>query len=121
MQRKVFLNAWFSAKMLVATGDNGPFDENTRISEVIDLMDPNMKCQALPQFPIMTSEGAGGLLPTAANELRPVVCAGIFSSDCYIVGPTNDVVAKLITERSYVSSLVLNEGILWITGNRCNS
>ena len=103
--------------MLVATGDNGPFDENTRISEVIDLADPKMKCQPLPQFPLMTSEGAGGLLPTAENEFKPVVCAGLFSSDCHIVGPNiNEIAAKLITERSYVSSLVLDEGILWVTG-----
>ena len=110
------ISSQMMGKMLVATGDNGPFDDNTRKSEVIDLVDPTKKCQHLPDFPLTTSQGAGGLITNLANGRRALVCSGLFSPDCYIVGDEGDKVeASLKTQRSYVASVVLDNRI-WITG-----
>ncbi len=96
--------------MLVVTGDTGIWEDTGVISEVLDLKDPTMKCEPLPDFPIQTAQGAGGLL----NQV-PIICAGIFSQDCYTVGQ-NEAVTSLLTERSYTAGLKLDESTLWITG-----
>ena len=102
-------------KMLVATGDNGPWDDSTRKSEVIDLLDPNKKCEQLPEFPFMTADGAGGLLVDSEGH-KALVCAGLFSQDCHFIGDDiNEVAASLITQRFTVSSIIVDNQ-LWITG-----
>ena len=103
------------SKMLVAIGDNGPFDENTRKSEVIDLLDPAKKCEQLPEFPFLTADGAGGLL-TGSEGPKPLVCAGLFSQDCHLISDgNNEVAASLLTSRFTVSSIVVDNKH-WITG-----
>ena len=98
--------------MLVSTGC-GAVDclETGVVTEVFDLMDPTTICDPLDDFPIQTSQGTGGLL----DDKYPLICAGVYSNQCYIIGEDH-ATATLQTERRYSSSLLMDPKALWITG-----
>ena len=85
----------FSGKVLVTTG----YGPNGLISEVIDLKNPNLTCNALPDVPIQISKAFGGLL----NNNSPMICGGLSPtsgalSSCYILGQ-DEIVTKLGQQR----------------------
>ena len=89
-------------------------------SEVIDLTNPDVKCDPLQDFSRMFA--TGGLLP----KDKPVICGGISNEDhekvlqnCIIIDddPTTSTSNLVMsTERAFASSVVLSNGKLWITG-----
>lgn len=110
IQNQSLIFVLFQAKLLVTTGDTTIWEDTGVISEVIDLQDPTMQCEPLPDFPIQTSQGAGILM----NQL-PIICAGIFSQGCFTLGQ-NDPISNLLTQRSYTAGLKLDEFTFWVTG-----
>ena len=84
-------------------------------SEVIDLVNPNVSCQNLANFPINVSFAFGGLL----EDKVPLVCGGYndqFKSEfgqskCFTVG-FKEVKATLTQPRFYGAGVVISKHIL---------
>ena len=72
-----------SSKLLVGTGLTA--DGYTTEIEVIDLLNPGVKCQNLPNYPLETLSAVGTPYPYEA----PLICGGHnatdFSSECYVL------------------------------------
>ena len=81
--------------------------ENGRVSEVIDLVDPNRSCDPLQDAPSARWASVGGNL-----NGRPLICGGWYPNnrlqDCFFVqGNTNQKIS-LTQERSSAGVVVLN-------------
>ncbi len=109
--------------LLVTTGY--PWSNETRSSEVIDLDDPENKCENLQPFPIEVNGAVGALL----DDNTPVICGGADDSwaldpnnandQCHILGNPTPIVT-MQTGRWHADSFVLDQENgpprLWITG-----
>ncbi len=97
-------------RIVVATGR--PLEE-ARKSEVIDLLDPNLRCDDLPMYPLEAASAFGMLYN--GNEI--LICGGNGQVDCYILG--KDVIqTNLIMERNWAVGIALDDTKLLITGGR---
>ena len=109
---------FFSAKLLVATG--GPWDTSV-YTEVLDLADESIVCDALGDYPIKVLGASGGLV----NDSLPLICGGYanqsYISDCFIPGSAAiDPVVKLLTPREDSAAVTMNNHRLWVTGGTQN-
>ena len=98
---------------MISTG----FPSNTSVlSEVVDLADESITCDALGDFPVQVAAASGGLI----NNSLPLICGGwngSYSSECYIAGRANsDPLVKLLTPRGSSAALAMNSHQLWVTG-----
>ena len=96
-------------RILVTTGyiSSRTGHENGRVSEVIDLVDPNRSCSPLQDAPSARWASVGGNL-----NGRPLICGGWYPNnrlqDCFFVqGNTNQKIS-LTQERSSAGVVVLN-------------
>ena len=65
------------------------------------------------------SQGTGAVLDSNTNIPSALICAGVYSDECHIVGGGNDIAAsKLNTQRRFASSMLIDPAILWITGKK---
>jgi len=111
---KYSVEAILKTKLLVSTGS--PVD-NGVVSEVLDLQNATNICSPMSDFPIKTSQGTGAVLDSNTNYPSALICAGVYSDECHIVGGGNDIAAsKLNTQRRFASSMLIDPAILWITG-----
>ena len=111
---------FFVERIIVASGVGAHPNAPRIASEVIDLTNPDVKCDPLQDFSRMFA--TGGLLP----KDKPVICGGISNEDhekvlqnCIIIDddPTTSTSNLVMsTERAFASSVVLSNGKLWITG-----
>ncbi len=102
---------------MVTTGYSRSLE--TRSSEVIDLDNPNNKCENLEPFPISVS-GATGHLFHGNNAL---ICGGSThggsSNECYLFAGNPFPVLIMQEHRWYPTSVILDEGrTIWIVGGR---
>ena len=100
----------FLAKVLIATGDPYESGHNT---EVIDLQNPGLNCDALPNTHDR-SNAVGGLL-----EDQALICGGVFNKqalqDCFVIGQSEKKI-EMLEKRAYAASVVIDTNILWIIG-----
>ena len=111
-------------KLLVAGGISNPSLDGIRGSEIIDLSDPNQKCDLMED--IQLSFGVGGLvMHNNIKYSKPIFCGGISNNDdnlkldqdCYVVRESDSKYHSTMSQgRSFSSSVVLSHGELWITG-----
>ena len=98
-------------KLLVTSGY--PINQGVH-TEIIDLINPNIKCEKFQDLPIELDLAFGGLL-----ENRPIICGGhsnlTYETKCYEIG-TNEIIAELNQPRCCGASMILNEETLWISG-----
>ena len=98
-------------KLLVTSGY--PINHGIH-TEIIDLINPNMKCEDFQDLSIELDLAFGGLL-----ENRPIICGGhsnlTYETKCYEIG-TNEIIAELNQPRCCGASVILNEETLWISG-----
>ena len=98
-------------KLLVTSGY--PVNQGIH-TEIIDLINPNIKCDNLQDLPVELDLAFGGLL-----ENRPIICGGhsnlTYETNCYEIG-TNEIIAELNQPRCCGANMVLNEDTLWISG-----
>ena len=79
---------------------------------------PNQKIWTLNG---LYSQGTGAVLDSNTNIPSALICAGVYSDECHIVGGGNDIAAsKLNTQRRFASSMLIDPAILWITGKKPN-
>ena len=101
-----------SDKVLVTTGW-----PSSTLSQVIDF--ESESCSDLAEFPYEVSGATGGLL----NHKYPVICGGHSTNSsfdtCQVLG--SNVSMKMIHQRDYSASVVLNNEILWVTGGTGNN
>ncbi len=96
-----------------------PWSNETQSTEVIDLDNPDNKCDNLQPFPIGVQGATGHLV----YGNTPVICGGLFSNEsssnkCYIFGNPTPVLT-MHEERWHPASLLLDEGrTIWIVGGR---
>ena len=65
------------------------------------------------------SQGTGAVLDSNTNIPSALICAGVYSDECHIVGGGYDIAAsKLNTQRRFASSMLIDPAILWITGKK---
>ena len=94
-----------------------PYQNSTK-SEVIDLLNSNMECDLLADFPVPTYQATAGLL----YDQYPFICGGKLPGgdgllSCYVYN--NGVFNENVTlpEGFYVSEgIVVNPDTFWITG-----
>ena len=116
MQRDYF----FSAKLLVTTGDNwsNPAEGNQKISEVVDLSNDESSCNPLKDFPIDLQQACGGLI----NDSMILICGGFDASEndasnkCFLVNGPSEPVAYMKLQRNLPGCTVINDTLLWMTG-----
>ena len=111
---------FFADRIIVASGVDAHPDTPRIASEVIDLNNPDVKCDAL-QY-LSRSFATGGFLP----KDKPLICGGISNEDhqqvlqdCIIIGDSTTNLVMSI-ERAFSASIVLTNGKLWITGGGNN-
>ena len=103
-----------TAKVLVMA-DSGA--SNGMTSEVINLLNPNSKCESFKNLPVRIRLATSGLL----KNNQPIICGGQstinleYQDNCYTLGK-NEVVSKLFSPRCCSASVVINNNILWVTG-----
>ena len=106
--------------MLITTG--APY-ENGKKSEVIDLFNPNAKCQLMTDFPKQVTDATGGLIESSV----PLICGGYSpleegakyignQKQCWYMIDEFAYAIDLIHDRHFSSSVILNNDVLWITG-----
>ena len=84
-----------TAKVLVMA-DSGA--SNGMTSEVINLLNPNSKCESFKNLPVRIRLATSGLL----KNNQPIICGGQstinleYQDNCYTLGK-NEVVSKLLT------------------------
>ena len=104
-----------NSKLLVTTGL--PF-QNSKKSEVIDLLNSNIKCDLLADFPVESYQATGGLL----YNQYPFICGGILPNgqnliSCYVYDNGNFKTNVTMPKGFQLSAgIVLNDDTLWITG-----
>ena len=105
-----------TGKLLVTTGRLTDKGQHT---EVIDLANPDSKCDPLPDYPIQIFGATGGLL----QDTSPIVCGGFDGSDlgrisqCYIIDGNETLqTIDLNIYRWNSASVLLDKNTLWITG-----
>ena len=105
------------SKVLITTGYGSNEFEDGQHSEVLDLLNPNLVCDPLPNYPSKVLTATGGLL----LQQWPIICGGYndeyLPKVCYAVG-NDDISISLIHERAFSSSIVLHDSTLWITGDK---
>ena len=98
-------------KLLVTSGY--PVNQGIH-TEIIDLINPDIKCDNLQDLPIELDLAFGGLL-----ENRPIICGGhsnlTYETNCFEIG-TNEIIAELNQPRCCGANMVLNEETFWISG-----
>ena len=97
----------------------GRLTDKGQHTEVIDLANPDSKCDPLPEYPIQIFGATGGLL----QDTSPIVCGGFDGSDlgrisqCYIVDGNETLqTIDLNIYRWNSASVLLDKNTLWITG-----
>ena len=105
--------------MLITTG--APY-ENGLKSEVIDLLNPNTKCQFMTDFNNQITDATGGLIESTV----PIICGGFSplegakyignQKQCWYMIDEFAFAIDLIHDRHFSSSVILNNNVLWITG-----
>ena len=108
-------NETHKGRVLIATGL--PY-ENGRKTEIVDLSDPTFECQGLPDYPLNTKDGGGGLL---ANN-TPIICGGYNGTEigeCFKLidkkwNPMKDSMKEARYHAGY-GNVVINES-LWKSG-----
>ena len=98
-------------KLLVTTGS--PTSTVGKLSEIIDIENPDLTCDDYYDYPGSVLDGAvGGLL----SGDRPFICGGGSTANCYILG-NSSVQATMTRSRQYAAAIVTNDGTrLWVTG-----
>ncbi len=102
-------------KVLITTGTSTG-EPPGKISEVIDIENPNQTCDDYFEYPGYAVYAAvGGML----SGNRPFLCGGFdgdVSNRCYILGDSN-IQALMLEKRVLAAGIVTNDGSgLWITG-----
>ena len=97
----------------------GRLTDKGQHTEVIDLANPDSKCDPLPDYPIQIFGATGGLL----QDSSPIVCGGFDGSDlgrisqCYIIDGNETLqTIDLNVYRWNSASVLLDKNTLWITG-----
>ena len=97
----------------------GRLTDKGQRTEVIDLANPDSKCDPLPDYPIQIFGATGGLL----QDSSPIVCGGFDGSDlgrisqCYIIDGNETLqTIDLNIYRWNSASVLLDKNTLWITG-----
>ena len=102
-------------KVLVTTGS----DKGGRLAdtEVLDLVNPNLKCQNLPPFP----RGKYGATGALVNKDYAIVCGGRRNNECHTIDKIQiKSLPPLTTERQFAASVAVN-GSLWVFGGMASS
>ena len=119
MQAKYQFLSHFSTvdtKVLVITGEGYSTRNSLADTEVLDLMNPDMKCQNLAPFANGKSGATGALLANGSV----VICGGsnAFSipKECHSISKTNITpLTPLVTQRYFAASIAVNN-TLWVLG-----
>ncbi len=116
MQAKYQFSFSFSTldtKVLVINGYAG-YDKRLADTEVLDLINPDLKCQNLAPFAKGKWGATGALVNTSA-----VVCGGYdgdYSNECHTISKSNiTFLTHLDTKRSGAASIAVNN-TLWVLG-----
>ena len=100
----------------MTTGKSGnPNDENGRTSEVVDLFNPDRKCNHLENATPARFGSVGGLL-----NGKPLVCGGSFKSyrnalqDCFLVNGNKNIPPISMTQKRTLAAAVVLKGKLFL-------
>ena len=116
----------FSAKLLVVIGDAG-LQPHVK-TEVIDLVDPNVRCNDLGWWRKGLYGTLGGLLQYDNGTYLPIVCPQDIESvssniACWAIKPFDFLVTLQLQDRRNAAATILNNvawangtSLLWITG-----
>ena len=110
-----FFLSTLDTKVLVTIGRG---KDGTRLAdtEVLDLVNPNLKCQNLPPFP----RGKYGATGALVNKDYAIVCGGYENNECHTIDKIQiKSLPPLTTIRQYAASVAVN-GSLWVFGGEAS-
>ena len=111
-----FFLSILDTKVLVTTG-LGEGSEELADTEVLDLVNPNLKCQNLPPFP----RGKYGATGALVNKDYAIVCGGNKHGDeCHTIDKNQIRPLQNLTNARYSAASVAVNGSLWVFGGYGN-
>ena len=102
--------------MIVVNGHPLPFEKLKQNKiEIIDLSNPNFKCELPTDVPIYYNSVRGLL------QGKPIFCGGFNTSNdimqnCFVIGGKPSIKLQMLKKRVHASSVVLQKNILWVVG-----
>ena len=105
----------FSGKVLITTGFGLG---NGQLSEIVDVKNPDNKCENLPDYPIQEDGANAGLI----MDKYPLICGGsnVNINDCYYYDSDTgnwEFAVGMSQPRYRGGHVVVNKESLWVTGS----